>query len=405
MLRANLIALVALVVAGGALALWQPWRSSDDADSPADFPPDAARLLDRQLRAMTASTDPEQFIEAAGGGRAAQRAASALHVLGATAVDLRYVDGGQAPTREDGTTTVTARITWRSDGSVLPSGERRSTAALRFRFDGEQFVFAAAEPHQQAPLPLWLAGPVEVADQGEAVLLRVGTGDLPPATSRQAAHAAATVRSTVQGLPADPLVVVAPESVQVLAALVGGAVEETAQVAAVTTRLDAAAESGAVVLLNPEVFAQMDSRAQQIVMTHEAVHQLTRVVGSPQDDTMWVVEGFADWVALRDDDAGLQVSAGRILEQVRAQGPPDHLPTRQDFAGGGVTAVYESAWLAMRMLVEQHGFEAVSIFYAAVIGQESPHADEALRAALDTDLASVTAKWRDYLTYNASTVS
>src|SRR5699024_1664909 len=79
----------------------------------------------------------------------------------------------------------------------------------------------------------------------------------------------------------------------------------------------------APVLCNPEVFATMDDRAAQVVMTHEATHALTGAIGrsAPQ----WVIEGFADWVALHDDSADLSQSAGQILQRVAEEGPPQQL--------------------------------------------------------------------------------
>ncbi len=80
-----------------------------------------------------------------------------------------------------------------------------------------------------------------------------------------------------------------------------------------------------MILLNPAVFATMDQRAAQVVLSHEATHLLTSAVGTKAET--WVVEGFADFVALHDDDAPLSLSAGQVLK--RGQGrqgtdqPPD----------------------------------------------------------------------------------
>ncbi|RLV55936.1 hypothetical protein D9V41_08530 [Aeromicrobium phragmitis] len=406
-LRANLLALAALVVVGGALLLWQqPWRTGDPGAASVVFPSDAVRRIDQQLAAMSETAATGSFVEAAGSGNVAQTVSDALRTVGTASLTLRYLDGGQAPSRDDGTTTVTTRVAWAADGTVLPAGERRSTVVLRFSYDGERFVLAGAEPHEDDPLPLWLAGPVTVENGDSSTVVRVGDGAPTDGVVGLADRAAADVAAALGPDVADRVVVVAPASTRLLARLVGRAPDEAAAIAAVTTRLDAGSDAAAVIALNPTVFAPMDSRARQIVMTHEAVHQLTSVVGSPTEDTMWVVEGFADWVALREDDAGLEESAARILGEVRAEGPPERLPTRADFADAArVTAVYESAWLAIRMLVEQHGFEAVTEFYGRVTGGEAVSIDAALRETMGTDLATVAAQWRDYLTYNASTVS
>lgn len=394
------------MVVGGALLLWQqPWRSGDSGAASVVYPSDAVRQIDQLLSAMSQSAGTDAFAGAAGGGRAAGVASDALRDLGTTSMTLRYVDGGQAPSRDDGTTTVTARVAWSTDGSVFPAGERRSTVLLRFSYEDDRFVLAGAEPHEDDPLPIWLAGPLVVDRSDESSV--VGVGDVSDQDVRALAdRAAASVDEVLGGDSPEPLVVVHPASTELLAHLVGRAPDEAAAIAAVTTRLDAGSDAGAVVALNPDVFTTMDARARQIVMTHEAVHQRTQVVGSPGEDTMWVVEGFADWIALRDDESEVARSAARILDEVREQGPPERLPTRADFADAGrVTAVYESAWLAVRMLVEQHGFDAVHEFYRVLTEGEETSVDAALRETLGTDLATVTAQWGDYLTYNASTVS
>ncbi|MFD1860040.1 hypothetical protein EHW97_10770 [Aeromicrobium camelliae] len=406
LLRANLLALAALVVVGGALVLWQhPWRTDDPGAASVMYPSDAVRRIDQQLSDMSRSAGTEAFADAAGGGATASAVSDALRDLGTASMALRYVDGGQAPSRDDGTTTVTVRVAWEADGTVFPAGARRSTVVLRFSYEDDRFVLAGSEPHEDDPLPIWLAGPLAVDRGGAGAVVAVGDVAEHDVTEL-ADRAAASVEAALGEARPDPLVVVQPASTDLLARLVGRAPDEAAAIAAVTTRLDAGSDAGAVVALNPNVFSTMDARARQIVMTHEAVHQLTQVVGAPGQDTMWVVEGFADWVALRDDDAGLAESAERILDEVRDDGPPQRLPTREDFADAQrVTAVYESAWLAIRMLVEQHGFEPVFDFYRRVTSGEGTSVEAALREAVGTDLATVTAQWRDYLTYNASTVS
>ena len=60
------------------------------------------------------------------------------------------------------------------------------------------------------------------------------------------------------------------------------------------------------VFLNPTVYDKLDPLAAQVVMTHEVVHAITgaAVTAGPP---LWLIEGFADYVALRD--VGLLVAA------------------------------------------------------------------------------------------------
>jgi hypothetical protein len=198
---------------------------------------------------------------------------------------------------------------------------------------------------------------------------------------------------------------VSPHTQAQMAHVVGQPAEQLRQIAAVTTRLGGEAGSARddVVVLNPTVFATMDRRAAQVVVTHEATHLLTRAVGTRSES--WVVEGFADFVALHDDSAPLSVSAGQILAQVRSDGAPERLPAADDFGAErhGLGAVYESAWLVFRMLGERHGDAAVVDFYESVMAGK-PLAD-ALGASFDLTIDRLTAQWRAYLAKSASTVS
>ena len=103
----------------------------------------------------------------------------------------------------------------------------------------------------------------------------------------------------------------------------------------------------------------MDARAAQVVVSHEATHLLTGALGT--DGEEWVAEGFADFVALHDDDAPLSLSAGQVLRQVKKDGAPKALPSPSDFGQGEprLGAVYESAWMVFRMLGERHSDAAI----------------------------------------------
>ena len=140
-------------------------------------------------------------------------------------------------------------------------------------------------------------------------------------------------------------------------------------------------------------------------MTHESVHALTSAPLS-SSAPLWLVEGFADYVALRRDDAPLAVSAGQALAQVRADGPPRTLPDADTFAaagGHGLGAVYESAWLVFRMLAQERSNESIVAFYESV--RDGADVDDAARRHLGLSVAQLTTQRRAYLEKSASTVS
>lgn len=165
-------------------------------------------------------------------------------------------------------------------------------------------------------------------------------------------------------------------------------------IAAVTTTADGSLAPGAPVrvFVNPEVFGRLRTQGAQVVLTHEATHAAT---GAPfATMPTWLLEGFADFVAL--DGSGIPVSraAGQILGRVRKQGAPRRLPTSADLdpTANGLGATYEEAWLACRFLAEQHGRAALLHFYRKVNSGSSTQ--EAFRSVLGTTQGAFVSAWR-----------
>lgn len=406
---ANVLALVALAVLVAAVLLLQrPWASGDDRA--VVLPDDPAVAVRAQLAAVSdalATGSSDDVAAAVGEGTAAQELAddltTSLEATGVSGVELRLTNLAAAPDGPDGTYAATTKVTWqRDEGSVLGAGEVRSTVELRLRpRDADGFDLVGADAAPGVPLPVWLAGEVSVSAVDGATVVRVDGGSIEGLDAMAAA--ARTQVATVLGDsplspgPVDPrILLLDPPSGDRAAALLGRPAAEVEGIAGVSTRLDGAP----AVVLNPDEFDTMDARARQVVITHEAVHLVTDAIASPLET--WVVEGFADWVALRDDSAPLTVSAGQILAQVAQDGPPAALPTAADFAGDQLGATYEGAWLVFQVLAEQTSAAAVLSFYGDVLaGVAVP---EAL-ARIGTDVPTLTAQWQDYLTYNASTMS
>jgi len=385
------------------LLLWQrPWDGAEPApdDSPAAVSGEVATELAAQFRALSAAGSEQELIVAAGPGDEARawatRTWANLRALGAHDVELRYTRGGPAEAFVD--------VTWTPGVDAGLGAAPIHRVSVAFTLESVKDGYSVQDAHVRSdPLPLWLAGRVTVEATGRARVLRVdggAVGEVAPL----AAAALTQVRGLVPGATGE-LTVVSPDSAARAAALLGRPPEQLADIAAVTTRLGGAQQPDGppVVVLNPAVFATMDARAAQVVMTHEATHVLTGVLSAGAD--AWVVEGFADFVALHDDEAPLSVSAGQVLAEVEADGPPVALPSVADFEGarGDLGAVYESAWMAFRMLGERFDDAAVAGFYTDV--RDGAAAEQALRERFGLDLETFTAQWRDYLTKSASTVS
>lgn len=406
---ANAVAALVLLALGAGLLLWQqPW-SGDDPAPAAAIPPDAGDRLDLVLRAMSSAEDEQAFTDAVGSDERSREIAAdawdAREVLGVASVELRLVGASTAPDRADGTAPARARISWTTDDDSVVAGTAVREVEVELRFTGtpEGGVALRDVETLDDPLPLWLAGPLELRTADDARVVLVDGGDPTVDVVRLAERAARTVRDQVP-TGADVLTVISPATVEGAAALLGRTNEQVERVAAVTTTVDGTTDTPRVVVLNPDLFASMDERAAQVVVSHEAVHQLTGVVGTEIEP--WVAEGFADWVALRDDEVPVRDSAAQALRRVRAEGPPPRLPTEEDFASAehGIGAVYESAWLIF-LTLEDLGIDddRIIAFYEAVVDGASTA--DAAEQHLGLGVPELTERWQDYLTNSASTLS
>ena len=163
-----------------------------------------------------------------------------------------------------------------------------------------------------------------------------------------------------------------------------------------TTTVDGSVSPQAPVhiFVNPRVFDPLGARGSQIVMSHEATHVATGAAVSSMPT--WLLEGFADFVALDHVDLPISVTASQILARVRKSGPPSHLPGKTEFdpENQALGASYESAWLACRLLAERYGEKRLIAFYR--MSDRDDSTAEAFRA-LGTDQQAFTRTWKGYL--------
>ncbi len=319
------------------------------------------------------------------------RNGQALHVAG---LSLRYVDqaGGVSP---DGAFTAYVQAVWRFAGFDV----RPEAMELRVRFaprSGHLRIAGIGGGDRRSPL--WLTGPLQVRRSPDTLVLVQG----PAAEADRVAALARTAVPQVRRVLPDTtprLVVEVPATEQRLEAALHADRGQYAGIAAVTTSVDGARSRRAPVhvYVNPQTFLPLGPRGAQVVLTHEATHVATSAVTSPAPT--WLVEGFADYVALRSQDLPVRTSAARIIALVRASGVPRHLPDELELAAGAprLEAAYESAWLACRLIADISGQPALVRFYRAVdAGRPVP---EALRSTVGVGLRGLTDRWRTLLAH------
>lgn len=404
----TLVALAVLAALVVVLLAWQrPWASDDRSAAADDSELDA--FLRSQLTSAAEATDPVAWATGFGpdGVQVASASWEARVALGVDEVDLTLVSVGDAPDRSDGSRSAVVRVSWTSTGDAVleATGESSATIGARVRAasDGDEVDVLGFEPRGGAAtpdaLPLWLSGDVTIGGTQSVPVVTVTGGDGPgvPGADALTAVGEAQVRSLTA--TSARAVVVVPPSRDTAGAILGRASEDLGSVAGVATSLPGVGVP--VVVLNPAEFERMDPRGSQIVVTHELTHALTGVVGTSAPT--WLVEGFADWVALHDDTAPLTTSAGALLTQVAQSGPPEALPTDEDLAGPASGAAYQGAWLSLVVLAQEHGGDATVLEVYRAVAAGAPVGDAL--ATVGTSVEELTAQWRDYLVYSASTVS
>ncbi len=205
------------------------------------------------------------------------------------------------------------------------------------------------------------------------------------------------------------LVLVVPGTAAQMAEQVGADKDGVGQVAAVTDGpFDLQGRAGADrVVVNPGAFANLQTRGQQVVVTHETTHVAIRATTN-RPVPLWLSEGMADYVGYRDIGATRTQVAAALLDRVRAGKGPKALPTAGDFDPSHTTIApsYNAAWLAVNRIVDRYGSAALIRFYLAAATTDpsssatsDPDANvaTAFRTVLRTSPAAFTKEWLSYL--------
>ncbi len=265
---------------------------------------------------------------------------------------------------------------------------------------------------------LWDLGPVHVVRSDRALV--VGTAD--PALLTELGPEVATASAHVdrvwgRGWPR-ALVVMVPRDQNEMAALLGRETTDGLdQIAAVTTgemAVDSSTTSADRVNNNPDGFTALGPLGRKVVLRHEITHIATRA-GSTAPVPLWLSEGFADHVAYKGTGLDRRDVARDVLTLVREGHGPAELPGARDFdpTAGDIAPAYAGAGVAVELIADTYGQEALVQFYreasgsttgsptpagtSASDGESSPRLAEAFSSLLGTDEATFTEQWRNEL--------
>ena len=389
---------LSLLLVAGLLVWWllddEPYEATPPSEPVAQVRPALAAQTLRRFEQAVEDRDPASARELAPAGD--ERAAALLAAVVDNArslrvgdLSLRYVDeeGALAP---DGSWPAAVDATWRFAG--FDAAPARAEVTLRFVDSGDRVALTGVGDDGNRA-PLWLSAPLQVRRTAGTLVMAAGSAAQADAYARRATAAVPVVRRVLKDWR-PRLVVEVPGSAAALDRALAADPGRYANIAAVTTTVDGSVDADAPVhvFVNPDVFGRLEPQGAQVVMSHEAVHVATRAATS--DLPLWLLEGFADYVALRDVNLPLSTTAGQVIDQVRRDGPPDHLPGSAEFdtTTTQLGAAYESAWLACRLLAQTGGEGALLRLYRLVDGGRA--LGPALRATFEMTPAELTRAWR-----------
>jgi hypothetical protein len=385
-----------LVLGGcGGSEIKPPTPPGNDTDSRASS---AATLL-RELRHGLIDRERSRVLALAAPDADSRNAVAAIYSnagsLHLRDIEFRYVDENEGDLDQRVTDAYGARA-WAANVTAswrIPVYDPGAThLSTRFTFvatrDGARLASAGGGGDRGA---LWLDGPLHIARSADTLVLDADGS--PDRYEQLAAQAVVDVRKVLRGWHGR-LVIEVPVSEDELESALGATAGEYAAIAAVTTTVDGTLVPGAPVhvFVNPKVFDGLGPRGAQVVLSHEATHVATDATFASMPT--WLLEGFADFVALAHSDVPLKTAASQILKQVREKGAPHHLPTAADLdpSAQALGATYEEAWTVCRYLGKKYGEGTMVRFYKAV--DHGASTQEAFRTVVGTSQPAFVRGWR-----------
>ena len=361
------------------------WAVTDDDPyvAPAPSPAPAGQIIQPALATETLASfqqavvdddeDAARALAPEGDTDTADRLAGIVRNADQLGVDdftLRYVDAQDSLSRPDDSWSAAVDATWEFHG--FDRAPARAEILVRLENDGDRVALTGFGGGDRVS-PLWLAAPLQVRRTARTLVLVDGTAAAADGYARRATAAVPVVRRVLPQWRRG-LVVEVPSSVDALDRTLDADAGTYDQIAAVTTAADGslAPDAPVHVFVNPDVFGSLRPTGAQVVMSHEATHVATDAWVSQLP--LWLLEGFADYVALRDVDLPLSVTAAQIAAEVKHHGTPRELPTDEQFntSTTHLGASYEAAWLACRTLAERGSEAELVAYYDAVKGGGSP---------------------------------
>ena len=148
------------------------------------------------------------------------------------------------------------------------------------------------------------------------------------------------------------------------------------------------------VIVNASVIRRYNALNLQIVVTHEMTHVATRKVGVGVP--LFLVEGFADFTALRPIDAPPRITRPALRAAVRTGRFKGTLPSGDDLRGSDATLAYDEGSSFCLWIARTFGEAKVQSLYRSFSGGREPTPellDRRLRQVLGISRATAQSRW------------
>jgi hypothetical protein len=255
-----------------------------------------------------------------------------------------------------------------------------------------------AKPVGVDDVEIWDGGPVRTAvTRRTLVVYHPGDQTLASRMLQAAESAYAQIDASWSGRWEHQVVILVPHDQGEAQRLVGGT--NLSKVAAVAS---SSIEAGPVervlgnrVVVNTSNIADYDNLNLQVVITHEMTHVATRTLGS--GEPLYLVEGFADYTALRSIGQPLSVTRPALAKKV-AQGRFDRqLPSDDAFrSSSDAAAAYDEASSFCLWVASTYDNPRLQTLYRAFAGSQKPsfaQQDSRFQQVLDVPLRTAEARW------------
>jgi hypothetical protein len=244
---------------------------------------------------------------------------------------------------------------------------------------------------------IWHGGPVQTVRSARTlVVFHAGEGELASRLLRVAARAYAQVGAAWTRTWERKAVILVPRDQQEAERLVGG--RDLSRVAAVALSSYVSANvrqvSGKRIVVNTTRLAGSDNTGLQLVVTHEMTHLATRSLGG--GGPLLLVEGFAEWTALRPLGASLPATRPALAERVRAGRFDGTLPGDAEFYGRDGALAYDEGSAFCQWVSETYSVVKLRALYSAFARTRAPsrtELDRGFRQVLGVSRRTAERRW------------